>query len=199
MARIRTMAGIPRTADPVSQNVPPSPSEPERRTSRLGLAARDIERRLKLVDFGEQDLARVKAVRSAVVESTNRLTEYFFDYLGQFDEANALVRDPQILKEAKRRKREHLVAMLRGEYDIIYVEQRERLGMLYLKAGLDLQLFLGAFHVLMHRIGEEIMRRSIADPMAGFTSFISLKKVAFFDLAIIVDVLLDEQGRSIAA
>jgi rsbT co-antagonist protein RsbR len=51
----------------------------------------------------------------------------------------------------------------------------------------------------MRTVGEEIMKRFTKTPQAGFDIFMSLKKVAFFDIAIIVDTLIDERERVIRA
>jgi rsbT co-antagonist protein RsbR len=92
-----------------------------------------------------------------------------------------------------------LIAMTTGEYGSSYAEQRARLGVLYASAGLDVCVFLGAFHHLMRTIGAEVMKRFAKNPQAGFEAFMSLMKVAFFDLSIIVDTLIEERERTIAA
>jgi rsbT co-antagonist protein RsbR len=88
--------------------------------------------------------------------------------------------------------------MVQGDYGSAYAEQRVRLGVLYAGVGIDVCVFLGAFHHLMRAVGVEIMRL-FAETQVGFDVFMSLKKVAFFDIAIIVDVLIDQRERVIGA
>jgi rsbT co-antagonist protein RsbR len=78
------------------------------------------------------------------------------------------------------------------------MEQRVRLGMLYSRAGLDVRVFLGAFHLLMRAFGAEIMKHFAKEPTKGFDTFISLKKIGFLDIGLIVDVLIAERERVIA-
>src|SRR5205807_3572146 len=68
---------------------------------------------------------------------------------------------------------------------------------LYAKAGLDARVFLGAFHQLLKHIGSSVMKQVDRAPLEGFESFMSLKKVAFFDIGVIVDVLVFERERVI--
>jgi rsbT co-antagonist protein RsbR len=122
----------------------------------------------------------------------------FFDYLTQFGEAASLFRNPHVLAEAKRLKHEHLLAMVSGEYGKTYVEQRVKLGSLYSSAGLDVRLFLGAFHRLMQSIGDTIAAdRFPSDSQSAFQHFTSINKIASMDIGIIVDVLIAERERII--
>jgi rsbT co-antagonist protein RsbR len=78
-----------------------------------------------------------------------------------------------------------------------YVEQRLELGLLYAKAGLEQRVFLGAFHHLMRNVGVDIMQKFERTPREGFDRFMSIKKVAFFDIGLITDVLAFERERVI--
>jgi rsbT co-antagonist protein RsbR len=88
--------------------------------------------------------------------------------------------------------------MVSGDYGSNYVEQRFALAMLYSKYGLDTRAFLGAFHQLMKAIGGDVMKVLASDPVDAFQKFMSIKKIGFFDITIIVDVLIAERERTIS-
>ncbi|MEO5970727.1 MAG: STAS domain-containing protein, partial [Bdellovibrionia bacterium] len=94
-------------------------------------------------------------------------------------------------------KREHLLAMVEGDYGVEYVEQRLILGRFYSKYNLDIQVFLGAFHHLMKSIGGTVMDEFKGTKQEAFEHFMSLKKIAFFDIGIIIDVLIYGRERTI--
>jgi rsbT co-antagonist protein RsbR len=167
------------------------------RSGGLTLSVEDIERRKTFVGFSDADLARMMSIREMVTRHADAFVAEFFDVLAAFAEAQPLFRRPGILQEARRLKREHLLAMVAGEYGLAYAEQRIRLGMLYSSAGLDVRVFLGGFHHLMRAIGTRIMGSAEGDPMRAFDIFMSLKKLGFFDIGIIVDVLIAERERVI--
>ena len=123
--------------------------------------------------------------------------DVFFNYLKDLPEAESLMSSGEMLVEARRLKREHLIAMVSGEYGREYVEQRIILGNFYSRAGLDARMFLGGFHVLLHSLGSRIMQRATA-AVPAFERYASLKKVAFFDLGIIIDVLIADRESTIA-
>jgi rsbT co-antagonist protein RsbR len=183
--------------DPIVR--PASPHGAAQPAANAIYSEREAERRCKFVGLGHEDIARILTIKSVMTENVDRFTDAFFDFLSHLEEAAPLFKSRAVLDEAKKLKREHLIAMAQGEYGSAYADQRVRLGVLYARVGLDIRVFLGAFHHLMRTVGEEIMKRFTKTPQAGFDIFMSLKKVAFFDIAIIVDTLIDERERVIRA
>lgn len=152
-----------------------------------------IERRKAFVDLGSDDLQRIATVSDLVRAHADRFTDAFFEFLRGIPEAGPLFANRAVLEEVRRLKRDHLHAMVGGTYDAGYVGQRIRLGRLYSQVGLDVRVFLGAFHHLMRMVGTEIMAHSSDTSEDRFAAFMSLKKVAFFDIGIIVDVIIDSR------
>ena len=163
----------------------------------MGLDEANIERRKKIVGFEASDLPRIAAIRDLVTQHTDDYVTTFFNHLSGLDDARPLIASRAIAERARQLKREHLVAMVQGEYGMKYVEQRIELGILYAKAGLDARVFLGAFHQLLKHIGSAVMKQLDRKPVDGFESFMSLKKIAFFDIGLIVDILVFERERTI--
>src|SRR5256885_8973033 len=153
----------------------------------MGLDEANIERRKKIVGFEASDLPRIAAIRDLVTQHTDDYVTTFFNHLSGLDDARPLIASRAIVERARQLKREHLVVMVQGEYGMKYVEQRIELGTLYAKAGLDARVFLGAFHQLLKHIGSAVMKQVDRKPVDGFESFMSLKKIAFFDIGLIVE------------
>jgi len=173
------------------------PEAPSLRPSTRQFTDRDIERRQRFVDLQPDDLQRLAAIKELVTQNVEPFTAAFFDYLSKLEEAAPLFGNRAVLDQAKQLKREHLIAMVGGNYGRAYVEQRLKLALLYSTVGLETRLFLGAFHHLLRTIGLEIVRQLRSDPERATQSFMSLEKIGFFDLGVIVDVLIDERERVI--
>jgi rsbT co-antagonist protein RsbR len=163
----------------------------------MGITDQDIERRKKFVGLGPNDMSRIAGLKDVIREHVDEFTAVFFNHLASLEEARQMLVNRDILDKARRLKSEHLVAMAAGEYGTDYVIQRVKLALLYGRMGLEQRLFLGAFHALLSNVGSTVLRRSERAPLEGFEHFMSLKKVAFFDLGIIVDVLAFERQRVI--
>jgi rsbT co-antagonist protein RsbR len=166
---------------------------------RLQLSDAEVEKRRRIVDLGKEDITRILSIKDIVVSRTEELTAAFFDYLSTLKEAPDLFNRRNLLEDAKRLKAEHLVDMVGGNYGTLYVDQRLRLGTLYARAGLGTAAFLGAYHHLMRTIGGHIMKKAGRDSQKGFQAFLSLKKVGFLDISLIVDALIDQRERMITA
>ncbi|MGH7440485.1 MAG: protoglobin domain-containing protein [Polyangiaceae bacterium] len=163
----------------------------------MGLTDENIERRRKGVGLDAPDLKRIAAMRELVVDGADRYAKAFFDHLAQQEEARPLLSSKALLERARRLKREHLVAMVSGEYGQAYAEQRIELALLYARAGLEPRVFLGAFQHMLSGIGQDVAGARDKDSSGGLETFLSLQKVAFFDVGLIVDVLVFERERLI--
>ncbi len=163
----------------------------------MGLTDESIERRKVIVGLGPDDMRRLASLRDIVTANAEGLASTFFTYLGGLREAKPLFDDKNVLQRARALKTEHLSAMVLGDYGPSYVAQRVKLATLYGKVGLEPHVFLAAFHHLLMAVGLHAMKSSEQRPMEGFENFMSLKKMAFFDVGIIVDTLIFERERVI--
>jgi rsbT co-antagonist protein RsbR len=163
----------------------------------MGLNEATIERRKKIVGFESADLERIAKIRDLVTQHAEDYVGTFFEHLSGLEDARPMLASRALMDRARQLKKEHLVAMVQGNYGTKYVEQRLELGSLYARAGLDTRVFLGAFHQLLGHIGNAVMKQFERAPAEGFENFMSLKKIAFFDIGIIVDILVYERERVI--
>jgi rsbT co-antagonist protein RsbR len=152
----------------------------------MGLSTAEIEARKNYVSLTHEEGAALKQARGAVEAAADGLVEGFFGYIAKFPEARGLMMNADLLARARREKRAHLIAMVSGDYGAPYVEQRLVLAHIYSRAGLELAVFLGAFNHLLGAM----------QPILG-EQFGALRKVAFFDIALIVDAIVHERERVI--
>jgi rsbT co-antagonist protein RsbR len=165
---------------------------------RLQFSERDVERRRRYVGLEEADIERVRTLRPLIARGADRYVELFFDHLSGFDEAAALTSKPDVLAEAKRLKHEHLLAIVEGSFGLNYIEQRLRLGLLYGRVGLEVPVFIGAFHHLLQAIGKDVTAAAEGGPAEAFQTYMSLSRVCFLDIGLISDILISERERTIS-
>lgn len=163
----------------------------------LTISQQEIEKRKAYVGLGPSDLERIAAIKNIVVRNARDVANQFFDSLSRFPESKGIFVTPALLEEAKTLKKEHLEAMACGEYGQYYVDQRIRLGRIYSRAGLEPKIFLGAFHSMLKNLGSHIVKEFRGEAYEALESFFSLKKIAFLDLGLIVDVIVYDRERTI--
>ncbi len=160
----------------------------------VGLDQADLDRRKKYVGLGPDDLQNLAAIRELITKHADDLVGAFFGRLAGVDEAKVLLGYKELTAEVRAQKRAHLLEMVAGKFDLDYVEQRIKLGLLYSRVGLETKVFVGAFQSLVAKAGELVLA---AFPDDGFARFVSLQKVAFLDIGIHTDVVIHERQRTI--
>ena len=163
----------------------------------ISITDQDVEHRKRTVNLEHDDIARIVSLKDIIAPSINHYTEEFFNRLAKTGGAAALFAQSDALDEAKCRKREHLVALLRGRYDRDYVEQRIDLAALYSKHGLEARSFIGAYQQMMQSIGNDVAEKLHNNAATTLQSLMSLTKVGYFDVSIILDALIAERERTI--
>jgi rsbT co-antagonist protein RsbR len=152
----------------------------------MGLTASEIDARKGYVGLTAEDAQALQRARSAVQGAVDPLVDGFFGYLAKLPEARGLITSPELLAAARRHKRDHVLAIVGGDYGATYVEQRVALAQIYSRAGLEIAVFLGAFNHLI----------AAMEPLVG-AGDASLNKIACFDVGLIVDVLVHQRERVI--
>jgi rsbT co-antagonist protein RsbR len=163
----------------------------------MGLTETNLDRRRQIANIEAADLERIAKIRQLVISHAEEYVRTFFDYLSGLEEARPLLGNKSLSERTRRLQTEQLISMVHGDYGMDYVAQRLELGLIYSRAGLDLQVFLGAFHHLLKTVGTAVIQRFDKSATEAFQNFMSLKKVAFMDLGIITDVLMFERQRVI--
>jgi rsbT co-antagonist protein RsbR len=163
----------------------------------MGINEHALERRRTIAGIEPVDLKRIGALKDIVTAHVDEYVSAFFEHLSGLEEARSLLANKALSERTRRLQTEQIVSMVQSEYGMTYATQRLELGLIYSRAGIDLQVFLGAFHHLFRAIGSAVIHRNEKNPLEAFQNFMSLKKVAFMDLGIIVDVLIYERHRLI--
>jgi len=82
----------------------------------MGLTDSNIERRKKIVGLEAADVARIGGLRDLVASRLDELGEAFFAHLATLEEARPLMSSRAVLARARQLKKEHLVALVAGNY-----------------------------------------------------------------------------------
>jgi rsbT co-antagonist protein RsbR len=152
----------------------------------------DISLRKKYVDLQAEDINRILELQEFMVKHVNGFIKAFVDYLSKYTQAKGIFNNQKVVDEIQQLKRGHLLAMVKGNYDRAYVDDHIKLAQLFSRIGLNPKLFLGATHFLISTIRESLSAESGNKNDTWSGSFISLQKVFFLNLGIVVDVLNHE-------
>lgn len=152
---------------------------------KLRIDAGAIERRKRIVAIESSDLVRIAAIRGIVVRKLDEHIAIFFEHLVALDAIAALFQSAS------------LHAMLAGDCDAKYEEQRIELGLMRANAGIEVRVFVGACGCLSANMGANVMREYEHAPSLGFEHFMSVENVACFDISLTVVVMASGRERLI--
>jgi rsbT co-antagonist protein RsbR len=155
-------------------------------TSAFQASVQDAEKRYRIAGLVEEDIQRIGEIKNDVLDHIEEHTSAFFDHLTTVGEAGELLRRPELLREARRLKMEHLAAMVGGVYGPSYIEQRLQLSLLYAKAQLDPRMFMGAFQAVLLSISRRVAAHFADDGAATSAHMESLHKVACLDMGVML-------------
>lgn len=160
----------------------------------IGITPTDLEQRLRYVDLQPADLANLESLKPLITEHVDSLVDRFFAALAAIPAAKVLLGYRELTNQARAMKRAHLLEMVEGRFDLDYVAHRVKLAELYGRVGLPTRVYLGAYRAVLAAIGELIVA---AGGNEAFAKYISIQKVAYFDIGIQIDVLVFETERVI--
>jgi rsbT co-antagonist protein RsbR len=163
----------------------------------MGVTERNIGRRKHIVGLDAADLERLSAIRELMVKNRDEYADVFFHYLSTLDEARELMADPTFEQRVRTLKVDHIMDMAKGEFGLAYVEQRLELGLLYSRYKIAVSLYLGVVNQVMKQVYLSISRHFEQRPDLAPEHILSYKKIAFFDIGLIIDVLIWERERII--
>ena len=119
----------------------------------MGINDHALERRRAIAGIEPTDLRRISALREIVTAHVDEYVSAFFEYLSSLEEARPLLANKTLTERTRRLQAEQIVSMVQSEYGMSYATQRLELGLIYSRAGIELPVFLGAFHHLLRSIG----------------------------------------------
>ncbi len=115
---------------------------------RLGMDEATRARRLALMDLGEAELARGEALHGVIAPRVEGLVKEFYDRLLVHPEAQAVLAQGFRRADLERTQRGYLLTLGREFLSRDYFEERLRIGLAHVWAGVGLSLYIGAYRIL---------------------------------------------------
>jgi diguanylate cyclase (GGDEF)-like protein len=149
----------------------------------------EIGNRKILLGFTIADEKVLHSCRELIALHINDIVDDFYIQQTKVDEIRRLIGDADTLKRLHSAQRNYIVELFDGVYDIDYVGNRLRIGMVHKRIGVEPKLYLSAvktlkttiFTTLDKHIPDKIHLQKILD---------SLDKLLYFDTTLIFDTYI---------
>ncbi len=155
----------------------------------MRITAFDIEQRKRLFLFEEADAEQLKAVQPLIERNLEQLVARFYRIQTSIPEIALLIGDSDTLKRLGQAQRKYIGDLFSGLYDLEYVNNRLRIGLVHKRIGVEPTLYLSAIYTLKSLL-IEVLVREIEDARQQARVLEALEKLLLFDITLVFDTYI---------
>lgn len=149
----------------------------------------DIAYRQELLGFTEADHKKLKQYRPLIESQIDEMVTKFYQQQTSIAEIALLIGDAETLERLQRAQRKYVLDLFSGVYDIEYVNNRLRIGLVHKRIGVEPKLYLAAIASLKSLI-YSLIRESIKDEQESRAVIDSLEKLFEFDITLVFETYI---------
>ncbi len=149
----------------------------------------EISRRKELLEFREVDAKLLLTCKGLVTEHIDSIVADFYEKQTAIEEIALLIGDADTLTRLHSAQRGYILGLFEGYYDLEYVNNRLRIGMVHKRIGVEPKLYLSAVKTLKDTINRAL--HQYIEDKAHLTQVINaLDKLLYFDTTLIFDTYI---------
>ncbi|MCW5211307.1 hypothetical protein VU04_00140 [Desulfobulbus sp. TB] len=119
------------------------------------------------------------------------ITRIFYEKQTSFEEIALIIGDADTLKRLITAQKKYIINLFSGKYDLEYVNNRLRIGLVHKRIGVEPKYYLSALKTLKD-ILTNIISNDISDNEVKKTTCDALDKILCFDTELVFDTLYQE-------
>ncbi len=149
----------------------------------------EVEHRKTLLSFSPNEAQLLHSCRRNIEEQTDSLVEEFYQLQTNVAEIALLIGDADTLARLRSALRRYILDLFSGEYDLEYVNNRLRIGLVHKRIGVEPKLYLSAIHTLKLLLHQTILKLTLveADQQAILDA---LDKLFIFDVTLVFETYI---------
>lgn len=149
----------------------------------------DIENRKTLLALSVDDFKRLKAYRPIIEGRVDKLVDCFYKMQTSVAEIALLIGDADTLDRLKAAQRKYVLDLFSGIYDLEYVNNRLRIGLVHKRIGVEPKLYLSAINTLKGLL-LEIMFETLNEKTERMAMIAALDKLLLFDITLVFETYI---------
>lgn len=158
----------------------------------------EIHQRKNLIYFREEDAERLLNCQIFIKEQVDEITEIFYEKQTSFEDIALIIGDADTLQRLIIAQKNYIISLFSGQYDLGYVNNRLRIGLVHKRIGVDPKYYLSALKTLKD-ILFDIIRKEIDDDDHKEATINSLDKLLCFDTELVFDTYIKSLFTAIEA
>lgn len=149
----------------------------------------EVEHRKTLLNFSNTDAQLLLSCKPTIEKHIDAVVSEFYRIQTSIPEILLLIGDADTLARLRSAQRRYILDIFSGLYDIEYVNNRLRIGLVHKRIGVEPKLYLSAIHTL-----KELLHRTIEneEPTEADTKMIimALDKLMLFDVTLVFEMYI---------
>ena len=154
----------------------------------VGIFLNDSSRllQLKIIDLTEKDLHLVRSVKTQVEVRIKDVVEAFYSTIESVPQFRDIISEHSTSERLRQTLRHHIIEMLEGRIDDMYIEKRKRVSLMHVHIGLTTKWYLAAFQKLELTIRDIVANLNLStyDFMAVLEA---ISKICNFEQQIVLE------------
>lgn len=155
----------------------------------LGINEFEIVSRMALFSIGEADIAYMKKAKPMIERELDRLVNQFYELQTAVPEIALLIGDADTLGRLRNAQFRYIQDLFSGYYDIEYVNNRLRIGLVHKRIGVEPKLYLAAIQTLRDLL-MRVIDNGIEDKEERAQVSQALQKLLMFDISLVFDTYI---------
>ncbi len=179
-------------------NAPGSaPAAPEPRKAYPSASRPPLQWRLAYLQMTQEDAKRLRALLPRFEEYFDEFVEQFYEHLLSFEESRRFLQDPELVQRLKQTQKEHFRSLLQADWGPEYEQRRVQVGYAHAQAGIEPDLYLGAYQFYIQFCFSHFMRNLCPELSPTLEQLISLIKAIFLDIELTLEAYFEQTTRQL--
>lgn len=149
----------------------------------------DIANRKDLLSLNEEDFKLLQNFRPIIESKIDILVDQFYQLQTNVAEISLLIGDADTLGRLRSAQRRYVLDLFSGLYDLEYVNNRLRIGLVHKRIGVEPKLYLSAISTLQTLL-HGVVYESLSDEEERRATLSSLDKLFLFDITLVFETYI---------
>ncbi|QCU89254.1 GGDEF domain-containing protein [Thiomicrorhabdus sediminis] len=150
----------------------------------------EIESRKTLFNISYEDVEILNNVKPLVEQEIDEVVKLFYELQTDIPEIALLIGDADTLGRLRNAQRKYIIDLFSGFYDIEYVNNRLRIGMVHKRIGVEPKLYLAAVQQLKKLLMDMLQNILENQPEQLLQAQSALEKLFMFDVSLVFDTYI---------
>ncbi len=149
----------------------------------------EIARRMQLLDLTNEDIKALVRCQNLINKEIDTIVAKFYEKLTSIEEVSFIIGDSDTLQRLQASLKQYILELFEGFYDLEYVHNRLRIGLVHKRIGVEPKYYLAAVKALKSILCN-VIQNGISSSQQVEKIVTALDKLIFLDIEFVFDTYI---------